>query len=272
MSFNQDWRVALQEWLKENSKVMPDELSRLHQSFLKKFPLEQIPNLKYEDFISSDDGFLFWLTNKTDLLAPRISILNKYNEYENHVNPWFEKIKSTIKLIFAEFYEHNSRYLPSLEYLDSDLVSKLGKRNTHNLLVVKRNTHNRLVVKLLYLYSQSSILPIVNWRDITNLTEYFGCPRHQREKGIYDANFYLASFLSHKIEFKGIDSFQITEFLYKCILSTENEIINTESKSKYASIFSNHTSNVIFYGSAGTGKTYLASQITRNMGLLGLRG
>ncbi|WP_199288969.1 AAA family ATPase [Pseudanabaena sp. FACHB-1998] len=258
MSFNQDWRVALQEWLKENPKTMPDELYRLHQSFLEKFPLEEIPNLKYEDFVS-DDGYLFWLTNKTDLLAPRISISNKYNEYKTHINPWFEKIKD---VILSEF--RRNRY----DDLDDDLDDAKYTYNENLVdLAFERNLgsrNNRLAVKLLYLYSPSTILPIVNWIDIANLSEYFGCSPY-RPRGICAANTYLVSFLYEQIEFKEIDSYQITEFLYKCILPTENEIINIEGEFKYGSILLNYTSNVIFYGSPGTGKTYLANQTTKDI-------
>jgi len=42
MNSNQDWRIALQEWIKENPKVMPDNLKQLREDFGASFPRENL--------------------------------------------------------------------------------------------------------------------------------------------------------------------------------------------------------------------------------------
>jgi hypothetical protein len=42
MSSNQDWQIVLQEWLKENPKVMPDNLKKLREDFIASFPRENL--------------------------------------------------------------------------------------------------------------------------------------------------------------------------------------------------------------------------------------
>ena len=68
MSSNQDWRIALQEWLnkkQKKSKSDSQKASLLQQEFIKNFPKENIPNLNYEEFIGESYGFYYWLTDKT---------------------------------------------------------------------------------------------------------------------------------------------------------------------------------------------------------------
>jgi len=42
MSSSQDWRFTLQEWLKENPKVMPENLKQLREDFVASFPTENL--------------------------------------------------------------------------------------------------------------------------------------------------------------------------------------------------------------------------------------
>ena len=50
MSFNQDWRVALQEWLQKNPKVMPDVLKQLREDFVNSFPIEKLPEMTLDQY------------------------------------------------------------------------------------------------------------------------------------------------------------------------------------------------------------------------------
>ena len=68
-----DWRIALEEWLKNNPRQMPDDLARLHREFLRRFPREHIGDLTLEEYAlghdSSKDSFCYWLEWETQQLG-----------------------------------------------------------------------------------------------------------------------------------------------------------------------------------------------------------
>lgn len=69
-------------------------------------------------------------------------------------------------------------------------------------------------------------------------------------------------------EFSGIDTHQITEFLYDSILPIINNTVNSklDYEEKYFDYFLDlfdYSNNIIFYGTPGTGKTHLVNQLSQ---------
>lgn len=61
-----DWRAALDEWLKENSKTIPDELRRVRDDFVRHFPPDLLSELTLDQYaVGKPDSFCYWLEFKT---------------------------------------------------------------------------------------------------------------------------------------------------------------------------------------------------------------
>ena len=71
MNSNQDWRIALQEWLKKNPKVMPDELKELREEFVKSFPIDKLSEMTLDQYAAGkhdpkiDNTFCYWIEFRT---------------------------------------------------------------------------------------------------------------------------------------------------------------------------------------------------------------
>jgi len=78
MNSNQDWQIALQEWLKnkqKRSEANSKKASLLQQEFVKNFSKETISDLTYGKFIEEPYGFHYWLTDKTKELGKYIRVV-----------------------------------------------------------------------------------------------------------------------------------------------------------------------------------------------------
>jgi len=199
MNSNQGWQILLQEWLQTNPKVVSDDLSALHQQFLKQFPLEEISDLTYQDFVS-ESGYLFWITEKMGSLGNRVIIVDKYNETNKLVNGWAEAIKEF--LVSLNKYCHikeNSKYIR--DSFNSHVNAKIENPQDY---ILEKKRENILTVKLLYLYFPTSFLPILNHRYVIDFLKYFEQPSFEESwswgKAFYDNNNRLAVFLQNQIE------------------------------------------------------------------------
>jgi len=262
MNSNQDWRIALQEWLKKKQKrseVNSKKASLLQQEFIKNFPKETIPDLTYSKFIEEPYGFYYWLTDKTKELGKYIRVVKSgfvgSQQFEN------------IKLALIELTDEveNNRF---------DKLDKIANR------YLDRN--NRLKIRLLYLYFPSQFLPIANPNLIKSLLNYF---KQTYESGICKNNLKLLKCIKEKPDFQYLDTHQITEFLHSLSLPVDNDEfidchsedimgelenddiiidMNTEEiKSNLQNIFDNHSKNIILYGTLGTGKTHVVNQFAK---------
>jgi hypothetical protein len=61
MNSSQDWRVALQEWLQKNPKVMPDHLKLLREEFVKSFPIDKLSEMTLDQYAAGKHDHTDWL-------------------------------------------------------------------------------------------------------------------------------------------------------------------------------------------------------------------
>src|SRR5688572_23560937 len=68
----ESWRGKLQDWLRNNSKTIPNDLRELREMFVRKFPKENLQAMTLQDYalgLPERDGFCYWLEFKTRRLG-----------------------------------------------------------------------------------------------------------------------------------------------------------------------------------------------------------
>jgi hypothetical protein len=223
-----NWRIALQEWLENNSKQIPEDLKALRQSYLRQFPREQLDALTLESYAlgleDSQDSLCYWLEYKTKQLcnvgggsAAKWGIWwskkdNRwaYNKAFGSEDP--QTILDTIKegLIALLNAAENEQY----NQLDAIGDEKLGRNR------------NSLRAKPLYMYFPDQFLPISNPVHLEIILNYFG---QQPKKGAHARNQQLLTYLQSLPEFEGFETLQISRFLYAYNLNKPYVVFQNEA-------------------------------------------
>ena len=270
MSSNQDWRIALQEWLKRNSKVMPENLKQLREKFIKIFPKENLSQMTLDQYALGkhdrriDNIFCHWLEYKTDKLGSiKGGNASKFGIYWNQNEKKWECNK----------LPHNDNPDLAFQKLKTDLVNLIEAANLgkfDELDKIGDKEKNVIRAKSLYLYFSDEFLPISNQSHLDNFLRYFG---QIPKEGAHSKNRQLLEYLQEKIEFNGFDTLQIMNFLYHFLpkgIITEGvitkPIITKPMLSKTLQVIqkiTEHTQNLILYGSPGTGKTFTVNQFSK---------
>jgi len=260
MSSNQDWRISLQEWLKENPKVMPDNLKHLREEFIKNFPKENLSEMTLDQYALGkhdrkiDNIFCHWLEYKTDKLGSiKGGNASKFGIYWNQNEEKWEWNKLL----------HNDNPDLAFQKLKTDLVNlieavNLGKFDELDKIGDKER--NVIRAKPLYLYFPDEFLPISNQSHLDNFLRYFG---QIPKEGAHSKNRQLLEYLQEKIEFNGFDTLQMMNFLYHFL---PKGILTKPMLSKTLQAIqkiTEYTQNLILYGSPGTGKTFTVNQFAK---------
>ncbi|MCY7331195.1 MAG: AAA family ATPase [Pseudanabaena sp. CAN_BIN31] len=260
MSSNQNWRIALQEWLKRNSKVMPENLKQLREEFIKIFPKENLSQMTLDQYALGkhdrkiDNIFCHWLEYKTDKLGSiKGGNASKFGIYWNQNEEKWEWNKLL----------HNDNPDLAFQKLKTDLVNLIEAANLgkfDELDEIGDKERNVIRAKPLYLYFPDEFLPISNQSHLDNFLRYFG---QTPKEGAHSKNRQLLEYLQEKIEFNGFDTLQIMNFLYHFL---PKGIITKPMLSKTLQVIqkiTEHTQNLILYGSPGTGKTFTVNQFAK---------
>jgi len=204
------WRAELHAWLKENGRTMPDELRKLHQEFLTRFPREHLAEMTLEEYALGHSGFrdsfCYWLEWRTQPLGSvRGGSSAKWGVWWSQAeNTWrsnlffgdAETAMSTIRTVLAEL-------LDAVGAGRFDELDRIGERVGTN--------RNSLRAKPLHLYFPDTFLPISNPDHITQFLLFFGLTP---VTGMHAANRQLLAHLRSLPEFDGFDTVQMMHFLY----------------------------------------------------------
>lgn len=222
-----DWRVALQEWLKTNSKQMPDELKALHEEFLRHFPRNHISELTLEEYAlghsDSKDSFCYWLEWETQPLgsvrggsSAKWGIWWNQNEGSWSFNKFFPTTDpQEIMKIIRESLDN------LLSKAEEGQFGKLDKIGDSQL----GSNRNSLRAKPLHMYLPDDFLPIANPVHLANILRYFG---QEPKKGLHARNRQLLTFLRTLPEFNGFDTVQMMRFLYAYDLFQKKVVFKNE--------------------------------------------
>ncbi len=68
-----DWRAELRDWLGSNQKTIPEDLRRVREEFVRRFPKEGLRDLTLEQYALGHEGtresFCYWLERETRYLG-----------------------------------------------------------------------------------------------------------------------------------------------------------------------------------------------------------
>jgi hypothetical protein len=208
-----DWRIALQEWLKNNPRRMPEELARLHREFLRRFPRERLSDLTLEEYALGHDGskdsFCYWLEWETTRLgsvrggsSAKWGIWWRSQENEWAVNKTLPQGDPGAAL--QHIKDGLQALLHAAEAEQYERLDDIGDRQ----LGYNRNS---LRAKTLFLYFPDNFLPISNPAHLGNILRYFD---QEPVKGLHGRNRQLLTFLRSLPEFADFDTLQMMRFLY----------------------------------------------------------
>ncbi|MCL4534917.1 MAG: hypothetical protein M1401_19345 [Chloroflexi bacterium] len=207
-SQSRDWRAELAKWSTHNDKVMSDELQRLRDSFVQKFPIDRLSELTLDQYaIGKTDSFCYWLEHETvELGSIRGGSSAKFGVWWSsgggtwRWNKWYQspedaltRIKQGLLALISEVQAGN------FDRLDALGSSKLGQ-NRYSLRS-----------KPLYLYFPEEFLPINNPAHLSHFLTCFG----EKPTGdFHSQNRQLLRFLRSQPEFADFDTKQMEKFLY----------------------------------------------------------
>ena len=270
MSSNQDWRVALQEWLQKNPKVMPDNLKQLREKFVESFPIDKLPEMTLDRYAAGKHSpeigstFCHWIEFRTKKLGSisggGIAKLGIYWSAKNQNWEWNQALQAdSAESAFQKIKDGLIELIQAAELKYFDDLDKIGDQGLGN-------NKNALRAKPLYLYFPNEFLPISNQKHLDVFLKYFD---QAPKSGLHAKNRQLLELLRRQIEFDGFDTLQTMNFLYNFL--PQNQYLDTAmspqtpdiSFSKLIENIIHKTRNIILYGSPGTGKTYTVSQFAK---------
>jgi 5-methylcytosine-specific restriction protein B len=213
---SQDWRTALRDWLTRNPKTMPEDLRRLREEFLERFPPERLGRLTLNQYAlgheAYKDSFCYWLESKTRKLGGigggSVKKFWVWRDRKENAWKWIvwlevdsaENALSRVKELLVRLVEDAKR--ESWDKLDdNDLPPSLR-------------------AKPLYLYFPDRFLPIYS---PSHLSHYLGLFEQKPADGLLAKNRQLLEFLRSQAEFGGFDNLQMGTFLWECFPPADRE-------------------------------------------------
>jgi hypothetical protein len=218
-----DWRIALQEWLKNNPKKMPDELAKIHREFLRRFPRERLGELSLKDYaLGHDDykdSFCYWLEWETTQLgsvrggtSAKWGIWWRGRERTWAINKMFPQDDPQVAL-----KQIKDGLLALLEAAEAERYERLDDIGDKQL----GHNRNSLRAKTLYMYFPEKFLPIANQTHLANILRYFN---QEPARGMHARNRQLLTYLRSLPEFADFDTVQMMRFLYAYDLNEQTAI------------------------------------------------
>jgi 5-methylcytosine-specific restriction protein B len=272
------WQAKLAQWLKTNSRTIPPELDALREEFNRLFPKQNIGEMTLEQYALGTekfrDSFCYWLEWKTIVLGSiKGGTSSKLGVWYNQESGWqFNKTYGSPEEAFESIRAGLVKLISAADENRFDELDNIG---------IEEMGANRysLRCKPLYLYFYDDLLPVFNKKHLTHFLEVFGIAP-PTSGDIFSYNRHLLKAVREKEEFSGFDTHGIMQFLYDEFSPKDAEMIKeetgemtekTETALENAEIpiifkdsmtICDKTKNLLFYGSPGTGKTWLVNHFT----------
>jgi hypothetical protein len=274
-----DWRFCLAEWLKANSRTAPEDLVRLREEFVKRFPPEMLTGLTMEKYAmghpGSGDSFCYWLERKTEKLGSvRGGTVRKFGL-------WWDKGSGGWQWN-TSVYKDAADALARLTGGIAEVVRTAGEGRFAELDQIGDEwlgpDRRSLRSKPLYMYYPDQFLPINTPKHLTHFLGLFGL---EPEGDVIAANRQLLGALRASPEFNGFDTLQMMRFLYDSLPPPKEggpdededpppdvpepadpvspELARLEEAA-------GRTRNLLVYGPPGCGKTYWVRKFAERFG------
>lgn len=259
-----NWQAKLQEWLKKNSKTMPESSRQLLEAFQQRFPKESLADLKLEDYALSGkkDDLCYWIEFKTRVLGDiRGATASKHGVWWNSKEQAWRFTKNYPNEM-AAFESMKSGILDLVRKAESDEFSELDSPD--NPLHYKRMSRG----KILYLYFPDKFLPVFQINHIKGFLGLFG--EDDAPGDLVALNRRLLEVMRSQPEFDGFDNQQMMYFLYQSFPpppegndgvedTGEHEPSILPDDLRKLTDLAKRAKNIIVYGPPGTGKTWLVN-------------
>ncbi len=204
-----NWQTALQNWLQQNPKTMPDNLRQLRTEFVEHFPIESLKDMTLDQYaIGKPDSFCYWLEFKTDMLG---SIKGGSSA---KFGVWWSKSEDRWR--WNGSYQSAEDALACMKYGILTLIdaTRAGQFDTLDKIGKDLMGPNRYSMrgKPLYLYFPEHLLPISNPDHLRHFLHQFG---QQPQGNLAGLNRQLLAHLQMLPQFAGFDTHQMMVFLYQ---------------------------------------------------------
>lgn len=271
------WREKLSEWLSKNPRTMPEDLRRLRDEFVRRFPKEKLGELTLEQYAlgheNSRDSFCYWLEFKTKKLGHMGGDARKFGV-------WWDKNEGRWR--WNRIYESAEDALTKIKDGLSAIVEAAGQGRFGELdrIGEERIGQSRygLRCKPLSIYFPDEVLPVWQPEHIRHFLKILGA---EPSGEVLALNRQLLRLLRGLPELEGFDALQATLFLYDSfpppgVSEASADTSRTRPKASEATPpklqellnVTTRTRNVLLYGPPGTGKTWLVNHFTNYFLLL----
>ncbi|HOB99446.1 MAG TPA: AAA family ATPase [Verrucomicrobiota bacterium] len=203
------WRPALQKWLTQNSKTMPENLRQLREEFVQRFPRERLRQLTLEQFAlghdAYKDSFCYWLERKTrplgSVMGGNVSKFWVWCDAATKDWKWIKwlAVDSPEKALAAVL----ERLVTAIQQVELGDCKRLDELNLPSSLGLKP----------LHLYFPEQFLPVFSNDYLEHLLALFSL---NTDGGPCSQNRRLLEYIRQQPEFAGFDTVQIMRFLDEC--------------------------------------------------------
>ncbi len=203
------WQTALQSWLQEHPRTIPDHLRQLREEFVLHFPIASLKNIDLEHYaVGKPDSFCYWLEVKTKALgsisggsAAKFGVWWSKSEDRWRWNSLYQDQEDALahikKGLLALIDATRTRHFDDLDKIGRELLGP----NRYSLRS-----------KPLYLYFPECFLPISNAEHLKYFLRRF---EKVPQDDIIALNRQLLAHLRSLPQFEDFDTFQMMVFLYE---------------------------------------------------------
>ena len=207
---DKSWKDKLASWLENNPRTIPSDLRELRETFVRKFPKEEVGRMTLEQYAQgqpSRDGFCNWLEFKTRRLGGvggGGSAKKWWVWWSKDENRWrFIKAFSNEGEALTKITTGLQRLLEEVEAGRFTNLDSIGNEWLGGNLGLR--------CKPLSLYFPDEILPVFQPKHLEHFLNLFGATPKGEALSL---NRQLLSVLKALPEFQGFDTNQMMRFLY----------------------------------------------------------
>lgn len=243
----------------------------LYQEFRKTFPLETLKDMPMEKYtnLNKEDSFCYWLESKTETLGSMWGGSSyKFGIYQYHNKPKETdlQVQSDGKYAWYKKYQKDTaeEAYQIVRKMIVDIATYANEGNYEAIDAIDLGEAYKW--KIAFLYSNECLIPFYKHEMLETLASHYGMENPRQRKTSELQRFLLSQkgdralyeFYDDLVDILNDSPEQVNH------IKQEAYPMNNECQ-KYIELLES-THNLILTGAPGTGKTYLAKEIAKEMG------